>query len=61
MKCMSDSRRCLGSDIGFIDHFITQLVITLNYSAIADLRSLQITVLHIHTHIIVLRLLLNVS
>jgi hypothetical protein len=26
----------------FIDHFNTQLVITLNYSAIADLHSIQI-------------------
>jgi hypothetical protein len=34
-------------DIGFIDHFNTQLVITLNYSAIADIHTLQITRAHI--------------
>jgi hypothetical protein len=38
---MSDSRRGSGLDIGFIAHFNTQLVITLNYSAIADLHTLQ--------------------
>jgi hypothetical protein len=32
----------IGLDIGFIDDFNTQLVITLNYSAIAD-HTLQIT------------------
>jgi hypothetical protein len=37
---MSDSRRGFGLDIGFIDHFNTQLVIILNYSAIADLHTL---------------------
>jgi hypothetical protein len=35
-----------GLDIGFIDHFNIQLVITLNYSTIADLHTLQITVTH---------------
>jgi hypothetical protein len=40
---MSDSRRRFGLDIGITDHFNTQLVITLNYSAIADLHTLQIT------------------
>jgi ethanolamine utilization microcompartment shell protein EutS len=38
VACLSDSRR----DIGFIDHFNTQLVITLNYSAIANSHTLQI-------------------
>jgi hypothetical protein len=37
-------------DIGFIDHFNPQLVITLNYSAIADLQTLQITVTHTHKY-----------
>jgi hypothetical protein len=36
-------RRGFGLDIAFIDHFNTQLAITLNYSAIADLHTLQIT------------------
>jgi hypothetical protein len=40
---MSDSRRGFGLDIGYIDHFTTQLVITLNYSAITDFHILQIT------------------
>jgi hypothetical protein len=30
-----------GLDVGFIDHFNTQFVITLNYSAIANLHTLQ--------------------
>jgi hypothetical protein len=46
-----------GLDIGFTDHFNIQLVITLNYSAIADLHTLQITV----THTSVLSLLPHVS
>jgi hypothetical protein len=44
--CMSDSGPSFGLDIGFIDHFNTQLVITLNYSAIADLHILQFTRAH---------------
>jgi hypothetical protein len=32
--------------IGFIDHFNTQLVITLNYSAIANFHNLQLTRTH---------------
>jgi hypothetical protein len=32
--------------IGFIDHFNTRLLITLNHSAIADLHNLQITTVH---------------
>jgi hypothetical protein len=43
---MSDSRRGLGLDIEFSDHLNTQLVITFNYSAIADLHTLQITTAH---------------
>jgi hypothetical protein len=33
-------------EIGFIDHFTTRLVTTLNYSAIADHHNLQITTAH---------------
>jgi hypothetical protein len=40
---MSDYRRGFGLDIGFIDHFNTQLVITLNYNAIAKLYNSQTT------------------
>jgi hypothetical protein len=43
---MSDSRRGFGLKIGFSDHFNTQLVIRLNYSTIADLHTLQITIAH---------------
>jgi hypothetical protein len=43
---MSDYRRDFGLDIEFIDHFNTQLVITLNYSAIANVHTLQITRAH---------------
>jgi hypothetical protein len=32
--------------IRFIDHFNTRLVTTLNYSAIADLHTLQMTAAH---------------
>jgi hypothetical protein len=32
--------------IGFIDHFSTRLVTTFNYSAIANLHTLQITIVH---------------
>jgi hypothetical protein len=39
-------RRGFGLEIGFIDHFNTQLVNTLNYSAIADLHTLQNTIAH---------------
>jgi hypothetical protein len=38
---MSDCRRGFGLDVGFIDHFNTQLVISLNYSAIANLHALN--------------------
>jgi hypothetical protein len=37
----------IGLDIGSTDHFNTELVITLNYSVIAVLHTLQITVTHI--------------
>jgi hypothetical protein len=40
MEC--DYRRSFGLDIEFIDHFITQLVITFNYGAIADFYTLQV-------------------
>jgi hypothetical protein len=49
---MSDYRRGFGLDIEFIDHFSTQylfstrLVITLNYSAIVNLHTLQFTPAH---------------
>jgi hypothetical protein len=41
---MCDCRRGFGSDIRFIDHFNAQLLITLNYRAVANLHILQITV-----------------
>jgi hypothetical protein len=44
---MSDSQLGFGLDIGFIDRFNTQLVLTLNYSTIANLHTLQITRAHI--------------
>jgi hypothetical protein len=47
VTCMSDSRRGFGSDIGFNAHFNTILVSTLNYSAIDNFRSLQITRAHV--------------
>jgi hypothetical protein len=37
-----DSWQGFGLDIGFTDNFSTQLVITLNYSAIADFHTLQV-------------------
>jgi hypothetical protein len=40
---MSDFQQDFGLDIGFIDHLNTQLVITFNYSANADLHTLQTT------------------
>jgi hypothetical protein len=43
---MSDSRRGFRLEIRFIDHFNTALVITLNYSATAELHTLQITTAH---------------
>jgi hypothetical protein len=43
VTCMRDYRRGFGLEIGFIDHFNTRLVTTLNYSAVADLHTLQIT------------------
>jgi ethanolamine utilization microcompartment shell protein EutS len=40
---MSDSQWGFGFEIGFIDQFNRKVVITHNYSAIADLHTLQIT------------------
>jgi hypothetical protein len=41
MDC--DSVLGFGLDIGFVDHFNTQLLITLNYTSIADFHTSQIT------------------
>jgi hypothetical protein len=38
---MSDYRRGFGLNIGFIEHFNTQLLITLNYGAIANFHTLK--------------------
>jgi hypothetical protein len=46
VTCMCDYRRGFGLDIGFIDHFNTQLVITLNYTANADIHTLHFTPAH---------------
>jgi hypothetical protein len=43
---MSNYRRDFGFDIRFTEHLYTQLVITLNYSAIANFHTLQITITH---------------
>jgi hypothetical protein len=43
---MCDSRRSFELDIGFNDHFNTQLIITLNYSAIANFHTSQFTGAH---------------
>jgi hypothetical protein len=45
-KILPGVRVAIDGDIGFIDHFKTQFVITLNYSAIADPHTLQIAVTH---------------
>jgi hypothetical protein len=37
---INESRRGFGLDIGFIDYINTQLVITLNYNAIASFHTL---------------------
>jgi hypothetical protein len=37
---MSDYRRGFGLEIGFIGHFSTKLLITINYSGIADFHAL---------------------
>jgi hypothetical protein len=44
--CMCDYRSGFGLEIGFIDHFNIRLVTTLNYSAIADFHTSQITTTH---------------
>jgi hypothetical protein len=41
VTCMSDYKWSFGLDIGFIDHFNTQLVITLNYGAISNFHILH--------------------
>jgi hypothetical protein len=46
VTCMSDYRRGFELEIRFIGHFSTRLVTALNYSAIADLHTLQITTAH---------------
>jgi hypothetical protein len=43
---MSDYRWGFGSEFGFIGLFNTRLVTTINYSAIADLDTQQITTAH---------------
>jgi hypothetical protein len=40
VTCKSDQRWNFGLEIGFIDHFNTLLVFTLNYSTIADFHAL---------------------
>jgi hypothetical protein len=45
VMCMSDSRRGFRLD-NVIDHFNTQLVTTLNFSAIANIHTLQFTRAH---------------
>jgi hypothetical protein len=45
-RLWNDYRRSFGLDIGFIDHFTTQLVITLNYRTIADFHTLQLIRAH---------------
>jgi hypothetical protein len=49
VTCMSDYRRGFGLEVVFIDHFNTEPVITLNYSAIANFHSFQITTAHAKT------------
>jgi hypothetical protein len=44
-----DHRRGFRLDIGFFDHINTQLVITLNYSAIANLHTSQFTTAHVNS------------
>jgi hypothetical protein len=43
---MSDFRPAFGLETGFIEHFNTRPVITINYSAIADLHNLQFSTAH---------------
>jgi hypothetical protein len=45
--CMGNYRRDLRLEIKFTAHFNTRLVTTLNYSAIADLHTLQITTAYV--------------
>jgi hypothetical protein len=46
VTCKGAYRRGIGLDIGFIGHFSSQFVITLKYSAIANLYNLQSTRAH---------------
>jgi hypothetical protein len=56
VTCISDSRRGFGLEIGFIDHFNTRLVITLNYSVIAYPHTSQITSAHAKSYLSLLSL-----
>jgi hypothetical protein len=47
IACLSDSRRGVGLDIGFIDRL--QVVITSNYNIIVNFQNLQITTAHAKT------------
>jgi hypothetical protein len=46
VTCVNDCRWGFGLEIGFIDHFHSRLVTTLNYNAITEFRTLQITAAH---------------
>jgi hypothetical protein len=46
VTCTSDSGQGFGLDIGFIDHFNTQLVITRKYSSLTNFNTLQFTRAH---------------
>jgi hypothetical protein len=45
VKCMSDSRRSFGLEIGFTDHL--QVVTTNNYNTIAIFHTLRITTAYV--------------
>jgi hypothetical protein len=47
VMCTSDSRWGFELETRFIDHFNTQIVTTLDYSAITNVHTLQLTVTHI--------------
>jgi hypothetical protein len=46
---VSGSRQGFGLEIGFIDHFNTRHVTTINYSVIANFHALQITTAYAKT------------